>query len=149
MDWGEFKRLVKERRSKRPVWFGLESDPPSSEAEVEAAERSLAVSLPPEYRLFVKEFGGGYFAFVNIFSVTRNSDWNIVDRNRTVPLSADQFVAVSDNGTGDYYGFPVKGERCLSRIVFLDHETGQVNETSYSNLLDYASHVGLKYRGES
>jgi hypothetical protein len=81
MSYTEFKELVRIAKEKNPVWFALDADRPASDAEISQAELDLRVTLPAESGSFVKDFGGGYFAFANVFSVQPESEWNIVQRN--------------------------------------------------------------------
>lgn len=143
MEFDSFQQLVSELKRTKPVWFGLESDPPANESELDAAEVRLGVRLPDKYRAFVKEFGGGYFAFGNVFSVDKESDWNIVARNEGA--QANGFVAISDNGTGDRYGFRINGEACEDRIYFWDHEEPNgVSPTDFDDLLEFLRSDALK-----
>ena len=143
MEWEEFRIRVTELKSSRPLWFELESDARATEHEIRDAEASLGVTLPGCYRKFVREWGGGYFAFGNVFSVEPNSDWNIVRRNRTVCLAG--FISVSDNGTGDYYGFKVVDGACGERVYFWDHEEpGSLRETAYVDLFEMLDAIALR-----
>ncbi|MFO1062802.1 MAG: SMI1/KNR4 family protein [Pirellulales bacterium] len=140
----EFVPLVEKRREERPVWFGLDSDPPATPAQIQDVEAQLGVRLPESYRLFVTMYGGGYFALGNLFSVFPGSDWNIVERNRDIfPVG---FLAVSDNGVGDLYGFRVTDGACDSEIVLFDHETGMIAQPKYSDLFEFLGETALKPR---
>ncbi|ULO07110.1 SMI1/KNR4 family protein [Paenibacillus sp. 19GGS1-52] len=35
----------------------------------------MKISLPEDYKKFIEAFGGGYFAFTVIYSVTAGSEW--------------------------------------------------------------------------
>jgi len=143
MTYLDFQMQVQRAKEKNPVWFALEADTPASDAEVVCAENDLRVTFPTEYRDFVKDFGGGYFAFTNVFSVCPESDWNIVQRNKQYGL--DGFIAVSDNGVGDFFGFRVADGKCLSEIWFWDHEEhGRLKPTAYANLFEFLAEKGLK-----
>jgi SMI1-KNR4 cell-wall len=86
MDRDEFESRVEAARSKNPVWFELEGDPPATNEEVMEAETALGVLFPEAYREFLKDYGGGCFAFANVFSVKTGSEWNVVERNRNARL---------------------------------------------------------------
>lgn len=147
MNYNEFFEIVNETRNKRPIWFGLESEPKGNDNQIEKVEKVLSLSLPDEYKSFVKEYGGGYFAFTNIFSVNDLSDWYIVNLNNQIGLmETHSFLAVSDIETGDYYGFKIEKRVCCSRVMFYDHEINKVEETKYENLYDYILDVGLNSR---
>ncbi len=113
MDFSEFKELTSSLKAKKPIWFSLETDPLATDSEIEAAETQLRILLPIEYKSFVSEYGGGYFAFAIVYSVA-NSDWNIVRMNQKFAIP--QFVAISDNGCGDLYGYRVVDNSCVSTV---------------------------------
>jgi hypothetical protein len=104
----------------------------------------LSITLPPEYVAFTKKAGGGYFAFTNVYSLTPESDWNIVERNAAVNLIGRGFLAFSENGCGDYYGFGVNSGVCESAVLFFDHDTQQIRPTEYGDLYEYLVDVGLR-----
>jgi hypothetical protein len=144
MNINEFSRIVDETKVKRPIWFGLESDEESTDIEIEQIERCFSAILPQEYKDFIKKYGGGYFAFTNIFSGKKESEWYIVTRNNEVGLlNSYGFIAFSDNEVGDYYGFKIINGKCHPKIYFYDHEDDQIKITEYDNLFDYLNKVGL------
>jgi hypothetical protein len=124
MDLHEFGRLVEQARRRHPVWFQLESDPPAGAEAIARAEHRLGLRLPEAYRQYVSAFGGGIFAFGKVYSVTPGSDWDIARRNAATPVP--RFLAVSDNGCGDLYGFQVDRGVCSDEVYFWDHETPDV-----------------------
>jgi len=143
MTFAEFASMVERLKVSRPQWFELDSDPPATIDQVQAAERSLGVEFPVEYVSFLQRYGGGYFAFGNVFSVDEASDWSVVVRNREGGFVDRGFLAVSDNGVGDCYGFPIHGKLCMSQIAFWDHETSQVSPL-YDGFVDFLVAVALK-----
>ncbi len=119
-------------------------EPKASDSQVQKVEDLLSVKLPKEFKMFVKKYGGGYFAFTNIYSVNEQSDWFIVDQNYQIGLiKPHHFLAVSDNGMGDFYGFKILNGICESNISLYDHEINKVKNTSYNDLYDYLLEVGL------
>jgi hypothetical protein len=145
MDFDVFSAVVEETRLRYPVWFGLDSDPRGTDEDIRIIEGQLSVILPEEYKRFVKTYGGGYFVFTNIFSVNEDSDWHITERNIAIGLlQSRNFLAVSENEVGDYYGFQVEDGVCNPSVMFYDHELNQVEDTGYKNLYEYLLIVGLK-----
>ncbi len=139
-----FLEIVNETRNTRPIWFALESEPKGNDRQIEKVEEALSLTLPEEYKRFVKVFGGGYFAFTNIYSVNDLGDWFIVELNRQIGLiETHSFLAFSDMETGDYYGFSLKEGVCGSKVMFYDHEIKNVEKTNYENLYEYILNVGL------
>ena len=137
----EFVQLVDKTKRERPVWFGLESDPPATASEILIAESQLGLKFPESYRQFVSKYGGGYFALGNLFSVSPESEWNIVGRNPVAEKMG--FLAVSDNGVGDLYGFPVNNRICEVEIVFFDHETGLLSGSKFPDLFEFLRQMAL------
>lgn len=86
MDFNDFSEVVEETRLKYPVWFGLDSDPIGTDDDISKIENRLSVIFPEEYKRFVKTYGGGCFAFTNIFSLNKDSEWHITERNITIGL---------------------------------------------------------------
>ena len=147
MEWEEFIGIVNEIKNKKPVWFGLDSDPPCTDSDITKIVNSLSVQFPTEYKMFLKGIGGGYFAFTNLFSGTKDSEWNILTQNNEAGLlETKNFLAISDNGVGDFYGFKVKNGLCEAKISFFDHEDNQIKPTKYENLYEYLIKVGLSPR---
>jgi len=144
MNRKEFSSIVQDLKKTRPIWFGLESDPEGTDSEISEVEKELLIRLPKEYKEFVQDFGGGYFGFTNVFSVNNQSEWYIVELNRqTGLLGSHSLLIISDNQTGDYFGFNVENGVCSSNIMFYDHETNQIEKTDYNNLYEYLLKVGL------
>ena len=146
MNFEEFKKIVEEAKSKHPFWFDSESDPKADNDQIKQASEALGVNLPEDYIDFVKEYGGGYFAFTNIFSVYSNSDdWYIVERNFEYNLPENNFIAISDDEAGGYYGFRVKDGICDSSIAYWDHESHDpIMDRQYDNLFSFIAEIGLK-----
>lgn len=143
MDEATFCSIVEHTKAKRPLWFQLDSDPPASGDDLARAQDRLSIRFPPEFVSFAKRFGGGYFAFANVYSVNANSDWNIVRRNGNAGLIVRGILACSENGVGDYFGFRVETGICTSRVLFFDHETREICDSPYDDLFDYLVSVGL------
>lgn len=146
MNFDYLQSLVNDARARTPVLFGLDGDPPAVDADILEAEALLGVEFPVEYKIFVKEFGGGYFGYTNVFSPTTSGYWSIVERNRLAGENSGDFLAFSDNGVGDYYGFVVEDGVCSKTVYFFDHETSDISESGYADLFDYLADVGLKAR---
>ena len=91
MTYDDFIEIVSNTKKNKPVLFGLESDKVASSEEISQYEETNGIILPDEYKRFVTEFGGGYFGFTTIY-LLRNQ--NSVSSN---------YLAISDNGCGDYY----------------------------------------------
>ncbi len=144
MNLEEFRVAVARAREEHPQWFGLPPDARPDDARIESQQQALGVRLPDEYVDFVREFGGGDFAFLAVYSMDENSDVNVVVKNREPWLNRGDFVAVADNGAGDYYGFAVKDGRCSPQVLLLDHETGEMRAIGHADFFEFAQAEGLQ-----
>ena len=102
------------------------------------------MTLPADYKDFVRRYGGGDFGYANVFSAIPTSQWYIVEHNRLI--EHDAFVAISDNECGDYYGFQTADGVCATEISFFDHDTNTVNVTEFPDLFEYLKVVALQAR---
>lgn len=115
-------------KQRKPAWFMAQDPDCATLQAVHDAEQSLGGKLPAPYVLFATRLNAGYFAFINLFSVAPDSDWNIVARNAEFDLP-DDIVAFSDDGTGGYHAFRIDNGRCLEQVVYHDTGTGETLDT--------------------
>jgi hypothetical protein len=140
----EFRDLVGSKVRDHPKWFALESDPAASVEAVGQAEARLGVRFPSEFREFLISYGGGYFAFTNVFSVHHGSEWNIERRNQDLGLirDGDGYLVFSDPGTGDHYAFRVTEKNCASEVWVYDHDEDSW-AIAFGDLFEFLREVGL------
>jgi len=145
VDFNQFTEHINRLKDSNPIWFALDSDPVGTKAEIETVEKQLNISLPEDYKKFIKAFGGGYFAYTVMFSVSADSEWNIINQNQSLDLLEKQyFLAVSDNQAGDYYGYKIESGLSEKNLFVYDHDDRQIKQTKYQNLFEYLMEVGLK-----
>lgn len=140
MDFEAFKKAIKKAKSKRTFAFELEHDNIPTMEEVITFQKQHQIVLPEKYIQFLLNFGGGYFGYANIYSLDKNSDFFIFKRNSTV---VKDLLFMADNGCGDYYAFRIEGGMCREEIVFYDHEDNTVQDTDFSDVLEYLVKIGL------
>jgi hypothetical protein len=144
VEFNEFLSIVEDAKAKNPIWFELEIAPIGTDTQITNVEKQLSVSLPKEYKNFVKMFGGGYFAFTKIFSVS-NGELNLIQQNNQINLiNSHNFITVSENEVGDFYGFEIENGICSPKVKFYDHEINIVEETQFEDLYQYLLKVGLQ-----
>ena len=68
--------------------------------------------------------GAGTIGYAWVYSYSPDSDFAIFDVNRGPLQPRGDFVAFSDNGAGDYYGWRVADGKCHGAVLVLDHESG-------------------------
>ena len=141
MEYDLFRSKVQQIRAKKPILFGIESDTPPSIDEIKHFEKICGITLPGKYKLFISEFGGGYFGYTNIYSLDNNSNYFIMKHKSFVP---DSYLPIADNGCGDFYVLKYKGEYCSDRIYFYTHDSQEISETKYHDILEYLLDIGLK-----
>jgi hypothetical protein len=138
-----FEKIVDERKSANPVWFGLDPAPLASEDDIIYAQKELKIVFPIEYSQFVTRHGGGYFAFGIVYPLDCNSDFSILNINKRESTLRGDYILFSENGSGDYYGFKITEGHCSSEVYFFDHENGEWKPTKYENLFSFLSEIAL------
>ncbi len=131
MTYDDFIEIVSNTKKNKPVLFGLESDKVASSEEISQYEETNGIILPDEYKRFVTEFGGGYFGFTTIY-LLRNQ--NSVSSN---------YLAISDNGCGDYYVLKVIDGTAHKEIFFFEHEEKIVSEPLFEDIYEFLIVKGL------
>jgi hypothetical protein len=110
---------------------------PPSVAEVEAFERAHGFRLPAEYKESTLQVGSGEIGFTNLFSVSPGP-YNIATQRDAVPELPTDFVPISDNGCGDFYGFVLHAGECAPEVYFADHESEfTLTRTEFADLYEY------------
>ena len=71
------------------------------------------------------------------------SDWYIVDQNSKYDNIRKNYILVSEDGAGDFYGFKSENGVCKPQIHFYDHDEGNWRETEFSNIFEYLKKLGL------
>ncbi|CAG1023198.1 hypothetical protein MTYM_02264 [Methylococcales bacterium] len=143
MDFDQFIDLVEKTKQLHPIWFGLDSDKIPTEGDVRMAEKRLGAQFPKDYRDFLLKFGGGYFGLSKVFSVQPDSDWNVIDINLGAKALQEGYIAISDNETGDYFGYKIIEGICEPWIYFYDHEEDKWKKTEFCNIFEYLKKYGL------
>ena len=150
MDRETFARLVERVKDAQPDTFATLQelqliDAPASHADIEQVEQALQAKLPLDYIWFLQQYGGGTFLYADVYSAQSHSDFYIVKNQLTFSYHAGHsFIAFSENGCGDYYGFQVQHGVCLPRVMFSDHETETIKPAAVETVLDYIAVLGLK-----
>lgn len=140
MDFETFKKIVKEEKAKKPLLFELEHDTIPTMKDVIAFQEQYQIIFPEKYIQVLLKFGGGYFGYANLYSLDRDSYFFIFNHN---PAQADGLLFMADNECGDRYAFRVDGNQCSEEIVFYDHESNTVENTAFSDVLEYLIKTGL------
>lgn len=141
MELDLFNKIVADCKQRKPVLFGLGHDRILSNEEIENFENTFQIALPPKYKDFTLQYGGGYFGYANIYSLDNQSDFYIIKHNAT-PF--EKFLRIADNGCGDYYMLRIESQNCLEQLYFFEHDTKRICATEYNDIFEYLIKVGLK-----
>ena len=143
MNIATFDAIVQELKARKPMWFAGDAEPLATDEEIDHAEAELGVRLPSQYKDFVHRYGGGYFGFTNVFSVNQSSEWYIVSKWDLLPPKVD-FVPVTDDETGGYYGFLVSGDVCSEEVYYFHPDEDELPSFQYPSFLEYVKETGLR-----
>ena len=140
MDFEIFKEAIQKTKTKEPLLFELEHDNIPTMEEVIAFQKQHQIVFPKKYIQFLLNFGGGYFGYANIYSLDKKSVFFIINHNTAIVKA---LLIMADNGCGDYYAFRVAEGKCREEIVFYDHEDNTVQDTAFSDVLEYLLKIGF------
>lgn len=143
MQENEFISLVEKIKQENPVWFGLDSDCIPTIETIKEIETQLNFSFPDDYIAFISRYGGGFFAFGNVYSLDIDSEWFLLLKNSMNKQINKEHLLISENGCGDFYGYLIKNSKCTSKIEFYDHEDGKWYQTNFNNIFEYLSEFAL------
>lgn len=129
-------RLARVRLDKSHL-FDFERVPPSNNASIAQCENSLGAQFPAEYWHVASRIGGGQIGYGHLFVPTDDEHWSILRWNAV--CLTPSFIAISDNGCGDYYGFVTSQDgACDSKICLVDHEQSDALPiVCYQNLYEF------------
>lgn len=140
MDFETFEKIVKEEKAKKPLLFELQHDNIPTMKDIIAFQEEYQITLPEKYIQVLLNFGGGYFGYANIYSLDKNSYFFISNHN---PARVANLFFMADNECGDYYAFRMEDNKCSEEIVFYDHESNTIQNTTFSDVLEYLVEIGL------
>ncbi|CAA6805214.1 MAG: Unknown protein [uncultured Sulfurovum sp.] len=145
----EFVNKIKNEMLARPDWFSLTEPYKAKDEDITIAEQKLGIILPKSYKCLVSNFSVGDFAFQIIYSLWKDSEFNLLKINQKYNNISKGFILFSDNEVGDFYGFKIFNNICLDEIWFYDHEVNQWEQTKYNTLFEIIYDVGLKLNSKN
>lgn len=143
MNFEEFEKIFKEIIAAKPLWLEGEMEPLATKEQISIVESKLGVKLPSQYAEFVKRIGSGYFGYTNIFSVNEIGEWYLPEKMKQLNFS-DDFVPITDDETGGYYGFKISDGGCEEGVYYVYPDDSVEPIFKYPTFLDYVVSVGLK-----
>ena len=138
----DFADRVERERAAHPLWFDLEPDQRATDDQLHQVERELNARPPEDFAWFLRTFGGGDFAFATVYSADPRSALYLAS-NQPEPRPPD-FLAVSDDGTGNLFGFRAADGKYSDEIHIWDHETGEIQPTSIGGFLDFIARMAFE-----
>jgi hypothetical protein len=119
----------------------------ASEDQVRACERDLNLRFPLSYRLFLREFGWGYFGSLELIAGLGSDipkEWerganvlHIVTDERQGPLHIKQgVIPFCQNGAGDWYALDDSKGDGEWPVVFIAHEESVLGDVSANKCAD-------------
>jgi len=143
MNKREFEELTQSVKIKNPKIFGLDSDCKPTIKDIELMEEYYNIVVPMSYKEFLLKYGGGYFAFIIVYSLDNQSPF-YVKKNVSVEFVNDNnFFPVIDFETGDLAGFKVENGICEDSIALYNHEEKIISDIKL-NFYDALGKYGLK-----
>lgn len=143
MDKIEFEKLVSKIKNKNSKIFGLDSDCKPMIKEIKLVEKYYNVVFPKSYKEFLIQYGGGYFAFIIVYSLDEQSPFYIKNNVSIEFVNNNNFFPIIDFATGDLAGFKVDNGICEDSIVFYSHEDNNISNSKL-NFYDVLAKYGLK-----
>ena len=143
MNIEEFEALVQELKINNPKIFGLESDAKPTIEEIKLIEEYYEISLPTSYKEFLKKYGGGYFAYLVVYSMDDQSFFYLRNNVMKELIKINKFFPVIDFETGDLAGFKIINDVCEDMIMLYNHEDNVINDL-HMNFFDAIAKYGLK-----
>ncbi|ACX89992.1 Cell wall assembly/cell proliferation coordinating protein, KNR4-like protein [Pectobacterium parmentieri WPP163] len=137
MNTEKFVKIVDYVRNEKPNWFLTEDNFLAKKEDVMVIEREVNGSLPDEFVFFSLKYKSGYFAFLNIYSLSPSSEWYILIKNREYQSVPECFLSFSDDETGGYYGFLKDNGHYSNNVYFYDSSSNESPISMEKNFFDF------------
>lgn len=122
MNIKEFQKLTQKTKEKNPRIFDLDTDVIPTQKDIEQIQNYYKVLFPKSYKEFLLQYGGGYFAFLVVYSLDEESPF-FIKNNVEIDYVQDRgFIPVIDFETGDVAGFRIVNGSCEEMISIYNHE---------------------------
>jgi hypothetical protein len=114
-----------------------------SDDDLARVEAQLQTRLPEKYKQFLRVFGGGHFAYLDLAPLISpdGRDRGLVELNAG-PANKPGFVAIAPSGGGDYWGFVTVDGVCEDQVRTYSFVDGDF-EFEADDFLTFASWQGL------
>lgn len=139
MTFNEFMLMIEVVKEKNPHLFDLERDAVVDDSVVSVVEQKYGIIFPECYKNFVRNFGGGCFGYIIVYSLDSFGLYNILEHVSKDMICKMEMLPVIDLETGDYIGFDIIGGKCLDRLVYWEHDSEEkkiINAGFYEILIN-------------
>lgn len=142
MAYKEFTDIVNRVQIAKPILFELNGWDINSNEMILNLEHSIKLTLPENYKLFVKKYGGGYFVFTIVLSCNPKSKFYLLNPNYSNLIKTHNFLPLIDLETGDIAGVRVSQNKCSNEIYLYSHDTNRITPSTF-DFLEAILHYGL------
>lgn len=128
------------------VTLMIESAHVHTGAELEDAESRLGIEVPQSYAELLKTRGFGYFGTHEIYSLRSKDRYSYLgDKSTLSGLPISQFLPISDDGTGRFFGYRMSDGTPISDEIFATDATSAAAELQLrsSSIFDFIWTVAL------
>lgn len=143
MNLKEFEELTQKVKAENLKWFGLESDGIPTVENIELLEKYYGIEFPDNYKAFILQYGGGYFAFTIVYSIDKRSSFYIKNNVEVEFVKEKNFLPIIDFETGDMAGVKINNGICEELMSLYDHEEDVIIDLNL-NLFDALAKYGFK-----
>lgn len=144
MKFKDFIDLVEKVEKKNPILFGLYSDKIASDKDINQIEKYYCIKFPENYKLFLKKYGGGYFAYTVVYSCDNNSDFCMLKNVDKEWVDKYSLFPIIDFETGDLGVFKVDNRMCEDLVYILVHGEENVDLHGEYDFLQALAKYGLR-----
>ena len=143
MNLKEFEELTQKVKAENPKWFGMESDCIPTVEDIELLEKYYGIRFPDNYKAFILQYGGGYFAFTIVYSIDKRSPFYIKNNVEVEFVKEKNFLPIIDLETGDMAGVKINNGICEELMALYDHEENVIIDLNL-DLFDALAKYGFK-----
>lgn len=143
MNKEEFEEMMQIVKNKNPRLFDLELDCKPKSDDFDLLEKYYKIVFPRSYKEFLLKYGGGYFAYIVVYSLDTKSPFYVKNNVSFKFVKDNHFFPIIDFETGDLAGFKIDNGICKDIIVLYNHEDKTLSDTKL-NFYDALGKYGLK-----
>lgn len=143
MNIDEFRQLDLVCRLNKPSLFAMSaSDNVATDAQIGKVEKILNLSLPISYKEFLKNYGGGNYCLLTIYSADPQSNWYLpLQYAKASHYLPKDILPISDDFCGGHYVYTIANGIASDRLYYWNTDGGTIR-TEYITLYDFIVQEG-------